>query len=379
MAFDNVILDGDLMRGVVAQALKEGYIKVLELDEMEHFVQTEPGKHIADALDHLVLFDRCHLPIELYYKDSFGLERLQATGLVEPIDSGFVEHVGWAHGKVESEAVKHLFSYLRPLLRSEVYRLMKNLGVFEIAEKVAETVDDEMSYYHRRRMSELFCDLLESGWDRSVLEPIDSLAKLNLWAWIHASEAKDSVEHLFLSHYVATTSYLFEQSSVNRWPLASHRFGSKAKSKIQSDWVGVLRADDHLGAYQVFKATIEGLSGFVPKANTIEDVLRLREDTRVGRFRSRLSEFVQAAQSGDAYAMRDLRGAIQRDSKELGGLDSRKKISKWTTYLSLPVSVIEALTGMPPITGLSIAGVGGVAQVASDAKKRKHDWILFGQ
>lgn len=111
-----------------------------------------------------------------------------------------------------------------------------------------------------------------------------------------------------------------------------------------------------------------------PKLTTIEDVLRLRDDKRIGSFRTAMLEWTQELACGSPAEEARLRKSIRTANKELMTLPDVEKVSKYWTFASIPLDIL--LSGGPPIVN-SI--VGFAVQEAAANKIRKLDWVMFGR
>jgi len=51
------------------------------------------------------------------------------------------------------------------------------------------------------------------------------------------------------------------------------------------------------------------------------------------------------------------------------------KVSKWPTYISLPVGIIEACFGFPPIAGLTLGFIGTATTLRADVATAQNGWL----
>lgn len=119
-----------------------------------------------------------------------------------------------------------------------------------------------------------------------------------------------------------------------------------------------------------------------PVIETVEDVLRLREDPHLRNYREVIFGYSQNLQA-------DLEGAhvrvLEKFKHDLElALADLGKLRRWSTYLditfylSIPLAIAGILTGLPLSDIVSIP-VGGLAKMESIRKRRKLGWILFGR
>ena len=69
---------------------------------------------------------------------------------------------------------------------------------------------------------------------------------------------------------------------------------------------------------------------------------------------------------------------FDRASSLLGRSQKLNKALKFLTLVAVPVSVVEALLGAPPIAGLSVASLSACGMEVSRRSAKKGGWILFG-
>lgn len=132
-----------------------------------------------------------------------------------------------------------------------------------------------------------------------------------------------------------------------------------------------------LEGYQILRISLEESIGTLPHLKTIDDVLRLKEKKSrdIKRLRCVLSEITNDLRSGRGHALKRAQYEIKQATKELNFGTKVSKISKWATYLSLPIGVIESIYSLPPIMGLTTGAVGAATTLSPDLIKKKNNWI----
>ena len=110
---------------------------------------------------------------------------------------------------------------------------------------------------------------------------------------------------------------------------------------------------------------------------SLEAVLELRENKRIRNFRETLHFWANEMKKSDPSYEKKIRRDIRKANKELKRIGSYRKIGRWVTYLSLPVTVASLLSGIP--AGLILTPIGFSTYIASDLLERKYKWMLMGR
>lgn len=235
------------------------------------------------------------------------------------------------------------------------------------------------TYYTRRRFVDKMYELFQCGLDLEKTGLSSSSAWADTALYASLAYAPQQTYIFVLAFAVSVFCYLFDQSSLRNIPMVSDYIripSARQGKKVKPDWLDL--ADSRSQSFHLFKLVIRDVYGFFPKVGTIEDVLRLREDKRIARFRRKISEFSQGLRKGDTKNLEEMKAAVVQANRALKKLEPFRRIAKWTTYLSLPLSVAEAIFYLP-ILGPSLATIGVASQIKAEYSKLKHDWILFGR
>lgn len=396
--FESVILDGELLFALINQGVREKFIFVKNPIFYKEFCDITV-KYVNETatetmLENLVLFDKLYLPIELRFSDTFDCKMLIREEIVELLNQGFVDYVSaFKKGDQESNIILTA-RYLRPLIYSRFYRVMKGNQLFEFMEMVSNRFNLPFNYYIRRSFVDKFLKFIESGRCYELLELGESkeisgkdlinmglgnnVVDVHLGAWLTSRYKANDITPYFFLHDAAFICYIFDQSSLNGWPIISDLFKTRAYSFRKIKFPEILyKANIQLNSFHLFRVVMNELGPCMPIIKSIEDALRLREDKRIHRFRNRLAELIKGIKEGDVMNIKDMRLAVLDANKSLKNIGVFKRLTRLTAYLSLPLGIAESLIGLP-VFGLSLGLIGGVSQVILDYTRLKHDWILIG-
>lgn len=391
---DGVILVGSHSDQLVDQAVRDGYVSVTEPERYK----AGQSKHLrTSALEMLVLFEKAYLDLEIRYPGTFDCSQLAREGLAELVGEGFESYqsaIIYAKSHPDNRA-KLTLQYVRPIIRTVIYKLMKEIGLFSNLEKWCMTLGLPYSYHVRRCLAEGLYDLFQSGLD--ILSDCSSISDVfdlpfgkgtggeYLKAWLTSllsaePDSNDSFAFDYLAFAAAEFCYLLEQSALRKAPIVSEFPRVPPRHREETAWSRYLdSAHSRADAFRLFRLTLRDLDGYFPEVHTIEDVLRLREDKRIKRFRKKISEFSQGLREGDIENLEEMTTAVTQANQVLKKLEPYRKVTKWITYLSLPVTIAEAIFYQVPILGSSLALVGAGSRIKIDYSKLKHDWVLFGR
>jgi hypothetical protein len=111
--------------------------------------------------------------------------------------------------------------------------------------------------------------------------------------------------------------------------------------------------------------------GYAPVVNTIEDVLRLRNDKRIVRFRKLLEEWCAVLPSGDAALIKKIKADIEKANREFRRLPKWKMADKWLFWAQLPTALI------PVVSTIVTVVTFGVQLKVQQAER--NSWIGIGR
>lgn len=129
-------------------------------------------------------------------------------------------------------------------------------------------------------------------------------------------------------------------------------------------------------SYRLVKMSCEKVLKSLPKLETIEDTLRLKETKRleIERLKEILFEVDESLKNGYTAGLKNAQEHVEKAVKELNLGKNTEKVSKWTTYMSLPVMAAEMYLNSPPVIGYSVAALGGATTFDSSSRKKLHSW-----
>ena len=115
----------------------------------------------------------------------------------------------------------------------------------------------------------------------------------------------------------------------------------------------------------------------LPWPASIDDAIQIRGRKEIRSLRKQLQRWSEAVKEGDGPAQEEIRQGISKASNAVRTAGRCLTIAGWTTYASLPVTTIEALAGLPPIGGFTLATVGVAAQATGDAISWRNRWMAW--
>jgi hypothetical protein len=132
---------------------------------------------------------------------------------------------------------------------------------------------------------------------------------------------------------------------------------------------------DLIRVYRVYLSE----SGLLPTPRTFNDVLRLREDSRLRALRRALDRWHAgyAAEQDEAELVQEIRKEITAANAVTGGLEDLAKIGSSVSYVSLPIGIAGAINGS--LTALFLAPIGPAIETYRLLKLRRFGWGEFGR
>ena len=149
-------------------------------------------------------------------------------------------------------------------------------------------------------------------------------------------------------------------------PMASALAGSLPRLTLPGDASGQALSRDALGLFQVASRSVLGVS---PTVHSFEDVLRLREDRRIGKIRGLLSQYVKAVDESDDRIVKEIESEIAASKRAIDRLKWRENPAYM--FLVKPLSYV-------PVIGQVVALINDGLDVIQHLRTRRHGWIYFG-
>jgi len=135
---------------------------------------------------------------------------------------------------------------------------------------------------------------------------------------------------------------------------------------------------DRDSIYNTLKIELSNYLGYMPKFESFHDVLRIKDKQRqdIKRLQNVISELeATLVECGNEKMITQAVNNVSKANKELLRLKQYEKVSKWTTYLSIPIAVSEIVMQLPPILGMSLAGIGTSATLKAEHSKKQSGWV----
>ena len=138
--------------------------------------------------------------------------------------------------------------------------------------------------------------------------------------------------------------------------------------------------DDSMEAYGILRVECEKLIGELPRINSIQEVFQLKEKRHhdIHNLKQELSRLENEIRCGGTKkAIEKAAIDIAKASKSLSKGVEVSRITKWTNFLSIPVSMISLFCGKPQIAiGAGIISiVGQTSSFIESSIKDKNKWF----
>lgn len=127
----------------------------------------------------------------------------------------------------------------------------------------------------------------------------------------------------------------------------------------------VLRDD----TFALFQVAVGDELGFAPRADTLQDVLRLREQKDVHRFRELIGQMNSAIKRSDESLLKEMRTEI---------LNAKQKLKRIEFVNSRPYVWATTLLGFVPILGQVLGATNLITYEVAELTKKRNNWIYLG-
>ncbi len=387
--WSNILLYDVYEEAFFGKAIEEGFAKPYQFqdDELDiariadwNYEHIYKYNHFKSAvLQMFLLYDKAIL---LASDPSYEVDKLTSTGLVDviPYDPFTFTVADW--NSAEREYAMYLKPYLidsllKEQLSTKERKKLKKYG-FTPREFVHTLYD--VSFLPDRAL------LKDKAYKQAaafIKDDTHLTYERQKDRWTEVGVDKEFATHLIegwwrsnIIHPVEMLMALLERSILNNAVLMQSEF--KLDNANLSKMIESITTTKSIGdSYQILRISFEKTIGQLPKLNSLTEVLRLKEKRHrdITRLRSVLNEIEQSLREGRTAAINKAENELSKAAKDLSWGNTVDKVSRWTTYLSLPVSIIELYLAMPPVAGISFALLGTASTLTSNVVKAKNQWI----
>jgi len=136
---------------------------------------------------------------------------------------------------------------------------------------------------------------------------------------------------------------------------------------------------DPTRGFSLLRTAIHEEGRFFPRIDSIKHALMLRKDPNLRAFKEQICLFQEYLSKGDIEATIRLRYEIRKAKCILERTRSWQLALKWTTYLSLPINIVELFVLGTSTIGLPITLFSVMGSWVANKTKRENQWVLFGR
>jgi hypothetical protein len=343
-------MDQDFSRALVGAALKSGFVKFdKDFDSVESSVILDGSatrRLRRPALEMAILFDKLSL---FGLPTGINLERFEAEGMLALTMAGEMVE---GHSGPPPEGV---FFFKRIL--SEVAWRRSNRSLRYLGKPPAS----------RRLIAELFDQMAEGVSLGATVRTMKGVAsKLMVSTETFSAVESEAAETLFsplLSRGhdpLALGICFFEvvSSVIAMWNLICFSLGV-GDPFISHQLANVLGPgssgpSDRQHVFNICQIAMKEEIGYAPVVTGIDDVLRLRNDKRIIRFRQLLEEWCATLPSGDVALLKTIKADMQKANKELRHLDKWRTVDRWLFWAQLPTTLIPIVSTLVTVVSFGV-------------------------
>lgn len=129
--------------------------------------------------------------------------------------------------------------------------------------------------------------------------------------------------------------------------------------------------------FVLFRVVANSL-GKLTYRSTLGDSIKLANDPATVALRECLMAWKTELENTDVDAALKIQTEIKHATAALSKLQPVNIVGTITTWLSVPISAVEFMHGLPPILGVSVGLVGKGASAYGGVVSRKYRWAMFG-
>lgn len=129
--------------------------------------------------------------------------------------------------------------------------------------------------------------------------------------------------------------------------------------------------------FVLFRVVASGL-GKLTYRSTLQDSIKLSKAPATVALREYLAAWKTELENGEVDAALKIQSEIKRATDAMEKLQTDRVAGTITTWLSVPVSAVEFMFGLPPVLGVTVGLVGKGASAKCEVVSRKYRWAMFG-
>jgi len=314
----------------------------------------------------------------------FDFSKLKSTGLVDVLDtieSSREQFPAPLRMASQDQAMREYSMLLKPIILNT---LMRDFS----GSKTYKDILKECGANPRAFYSRVF-DVMYSATPPAVDESLErTMIKFNQKYGEHifgerpedAQERKWSTRGLWLDYIDNLLNRLMtmlELSVTKNAVLMQNEFSVSGLRTEDSPLHG-MEGDGLVNSYRILGVACEQIIGTLPKLESIDQVLNLKEKRMadIHRLRTALGRIEEALREGQPRAFEKATTEVKKASGELAFANSVQRVGRWGTYLLAPLPLVELLlTGGIPIAGIGAAAFGSATTLISHEVAKRASWV----
>ncbi|MCK4826439.1 hypothetical protein KA005_62430 [bacterium] len=391
MNFKQVLVTDKVASSFFAIAEKEGMLYSRNGEEV-------PVRKVSAALRQrilslIVLFDK--VLVHDFAEGTFRIPDLEIDGIIEvksadePLRSISPLSTKWSKGYhgPRDRPPKPLLKSLRLM---EEYRHLIISRLSSHRSEFNKTIAKSMGYSYRRYLEEFlaYATAYARGDDKTLSNhPLGRIfgnkqlkyikEELFDYSSLDNGLSPTNATLLMASVFANEIAVIIDLSRSMGVGVATEDYGQGLRSAVRID---DKELDTELASkhYLTIRSIVAEQKGMMPQIEGIRHALKFRSDPYLKAMRSELCRINESIMKGDRDIVVEALNEFNKASSFLSRSKNLNKALKFLTFVSVPVSVIEALFGAPPVAGLSVASLSACGMQVSNSLAKKGEWILFG-
>lgn len=198
--------------------------------------------------------------------------------------------------------------------------------------------------------------------DSLAVDPADAMDRLRFYWASHVSSA------------IGELMALLDTSVDHNGVLLQNEFPMNALDALDYD---VPAYDSALTSYRILRVSFEKMIHELPQLDSVDEVLRLKDKraSDVARLKEVVAGVEYALRDGEPNALQVAEHEISQAAADLARGNKTSRVSRWATYLSLPIAFVEMYLSLPPVLGLTTSAVGTGATLSESVISSRNGWL----
>ena len=137
------------------------------------------------------------------------------------------------------------------------------------------------------------------------------------------------------------------------------------------EYQNIFEPEDISEVYEICCFQMERELKYSPRVETVDDMLKLREDKRIIAFRKAIIQWASMLNEGNKNIQREIKKELIARNADLQKLNKWRKVDKWLFFTSVPVGLLPVISTLHSLISFGLR--------IHIENKEKENWLALGR